>query len=235
MREVVPIRHWMLETASYLVKGDRPYLVDTHSATIVKMLPTILNILASNGVKTEDLTYILITHFHFDHVGNLAKLKALSNARVVAGRMDVPFIEGRIPLPRPRGIDAVGKIFSLMPSWLWQFEKATVDVALEEGDRIDELGLDVLSLPGHTPGGTGLVDMEAKRAFIGDIVFNMEGKIGWPFLSMSESLGDLRKSVERLASLDLNYVYPGHGPVIGPNASQLLREFLENDSNTCAS
>jgi hypothetical protein len=38
----------------------------------------------------------------------------------------------------------------------------------------------------------------------------------------------IRSSLEKIAKLDFDYMLPGHLEMIGPNASNLLREFLKS-------
>ena len=92
VKNVIPIGTVM--ASCYLVLGDNPYLVDTN---VPKVKGKILQPLAEHGLEPEDLRYILITHHHSDHTGNLAELKRLSGAKVAAGRMDAGVICGKQP------------------------------------------------------------------------------------------------------------------------------------------
>ena len=81
------------------------------------------------------------------------------------------------------------------------------DTILHDGDRIGSLR--VIHTPGHTPGGICLYDPEAKLLFSGDTVFT-----GGSFGRYDFPGGDrkaLGASIERLAALDVEGLYPGHG------------------------
>jgi hydroxyacylglutathione hydrolase len=212
----------------YLVLGEKPYLVDTN---VPKARGKIMQALSENGLEPEDLEYILITHHHYDHTGSVAELKRLSGARVAAGEKDAAIIDGSQPQPGPGGLSFMGKLMGKLPrSWIesyQNFDKVEVDLVLEDGDTIDELGLEVLALPGHTSGGVAFYDRARKRAFVGDMVAGFFGRPGPPFLSFSEDKGQIRDSVSRLAGLDLEYAFPGHGRVLGPGAGKKIQKLAD--------
>lgn len=207
----------------YLVKGDHCYLVDTGNPKARKRIDQTL---AERGVKPQDFTHILITHYHYDHVGNLADLKKVSGALVAAGAADVPYIEGIKPPEVGSDLNRIGRLLAKLPrSITMSYQKcqeAEVDLSLTGGEVIEELGLEVVALPGHTPGGICFLDRANRRAFVGDMVSNYRGRVGPPVISASYSLEEIEASMRRLAELELEYMYPGHGHIIGPDASGLV-------------
>lgn len=211
----------------YLAAGERPYLVDTLNPKAYKRLSEGLR---GNGVDARDLTHILITHYHYDHTGNLAELKRLSWAEVIAGAGDVPFIEGERPPQAGSDLNRIGRLLRRLPASLTtsyqRCAAAQVDVSLSGGEVLGGLGLEAVALPGHTPGGMCFFDRANRRAFVGDMVSNYFGRIGLPVLSASCSLEEIEDSMRRLAALELEYIYPGHGRIIGPGASGLLAAFV---------
>ena len=212
----------------WLVKGERLYLVDTNTPQCAKRLRRALE---SAGVQPGDLSHILITHYHYDHTGNLAWLKRESNAEVMAGAGDAPFIQGDVPATGPSDLNRVGRMLRRLPRGLLEsyqrFEPCSVEVSLKEGDVIEELGLEVIELPGHTPGGIGLLDRPNRRLFVGDLVSNYFGRVGGPTISFSCSRQDISSSLRRLAGLEVDYMYPGHGRVIGPQASEQVASYAK--------
>ncbi len=224
--EVVPIAG-LIENA-YLIKGRHIALVDTMAKN---SYGRIIKTLRVEGLSIGDVEFVLITHNHFDHVANAAKIKELSGAVVIAGKQDAPVIEGREPASPMSDINRLGRALGKLPdSWTrgyQKFDPVKVDRVVEGGDFIGELGLEVLGLPGHTAGGVGYLDREKKCAFIGDMVSNYFGRTGMPTLSASESLEDIYRSQELLADLDLQTAYPGHGKPIEPDASRIIRTYLD--------
>ncbi|MBN2026667.1 MAG: MBL fold metallo-hydrolase [Actinobacteria bacterium] len=212
----------------YLVKGDHCYLVDTGNPKARKRIDEALT---EKGVKPQELTHILITHYHADHTGNLAQLKKESGALVAAGAADVPYIEGNKPPEIGSDLNSLGRLLAKLPrSITMSYQKcqaAEVDMLLAGGETIEELGLEVIALPGHTPGGMCFLDRANRRAFVGDMVSNYRGRVGPPTVCASYSLEDIEASMRRLAGLELEYMYPGHGKIIGPGASGLVAAYVK--------
>lgn len=212
----------------YLVKGEHYYLVDTMNP---KARGRLNKLMTEKGVKLQDLTHILITHYHFDHTGSLADLKSLSGAEVVAGTGDVPYIQGEKPPEPGSDLNRVGRLLRKLPeSWVMGYQKcaaAQVDVSLTGGEILEELGLEAIALPGHTPGGMGFLDRANRRCFVGDMVSNYFGRVGPPTISASYSLEEIEASMRKLVELDLDYMYPGHGRIIGPGASGLVATYVK--------
>ncbi len=213
---------------AYLVIGEKVGLVDTLAP---KGYARLEKTLAEKGFKVSDIELILITHHHFDHVGNLSRLKEASGATVIAGVEDAPIIDGSSTAPPISDLNRVGRMLGRLPeAWLrgyQRFRPVPVDRTVAGGEMIEELGLEVLALPGHTPGGIGFLDREGKRAFVGDLVSNYFGRAGLPVLSASCSLEDIFASQQMLAGLGLDIAYPGHGRIIESGASQAIAGCVE--------
>ena len=212
----------------YLVKGEVPCMVDTN---VPKARRKVMAALAAQGLSAGDLKYILITHYHYDHTGNLAELKRLSGARVAAGDRDAAVIRGASPQRGPGDISLAGRLLRRLPASLLEkyqhFDACEVDMDLRDGGAVAELGLEVLELPGHTEGGVAYYSREKTLAFVGDLVSNFFHRPGPPFLSFSYDRKAILESMRRLGALDLDYAYPGHGAVIGPGAAEKIRTLAE--------
>lgn len=97
-----------------------------------------------------DLTHLLNTHSHPDHVnGNPAVLDAFPDATVVAGKGDAEAIDSLFASDGQRGVDKT----------------------VTGGDvvRVGELALEVLDTPGHTPGHVSF--LHEHHLFSGDTIF----------------------------------------------------------------
>ena len=74
----------------FLLVNDTLTLVDTgfkgRSVHILKEVERL-------GYSPTDITRIVITHHHADHVGSLAAMKAVTKAKVIAHPADAPYIE----------------------------------------------------------------------------------------------------------------------------------------------
>src|ERR1700758_626453 len=67
--------------AGYLIRGDRPCLVETGTAPSA---PVVRDALAALGVGPRDLATIVVTHIHLDHAGGAGDVAAMfPDAQVV--------------------------------------------------------------------------------------------------------------------------------------------------------
>jgi glyoxylase-like metal-dependent hydrolase (beta-lactamase superfamily II) len=91
----------------------------------------------------------------------------------------------------------------------WTLTPAPLTGLLAEGDRID-LGsrtFTVLHLPGHSPGGIGLLDEHAGLLLAGDAVYDDDLLDDIPGASVPDYLA----TMTRLLTLDCRLVLAGHG------------------------
>ena len=76
---------------AYIIYDDDVILIDTGRPGQGK---GILKELNSMNIRPEDIKHILITHHDVDHIGNLALLEKVSDARIWASKEDIPYING---------------------------------------------------------------------------------------------------------------------------------------------
>jgi glyoxylase-like metal-dependent hydrolase (beta-lactamase superfamily II) len=62
-------------TAGYLIRSDRPCLVETGTAPSA---PVVRDALATLGVGADDLATVVITHIHLDHAGGVGDIAEMS-------------------------------------------------------------------------------------------------------------------------------------------------------------
>src|SRR6266850_1149064 len=74
---------------AYLLKGERPILIDTGRP---RDTVAIVSALAKHGVAPADLSLILHTHGHWDHCGSTAQLRRHSAARIAIHAADAPML-----------------------------------------------------------------------------------------------------------------------------------------------
>ncbi len=207
--EITPITtNYFFEVNSYLIKTDKGcYLIDTG---MKKKRSRLENELEKAACKPGDLKLIIITHGHFDHVGNVAYLRDRYGARVAMHREDTRMIESGDMFIDAKGgilIELIGilmKIFGLS-----EFERFSPDMYLEDNQDLSEYGLPaiIIHTPGHSKGSTSILTEEGDL-FCGDIYDNAKkpGKT-----SLVDDRVAFENSVEKLRRLNPLRIYPGHG------------------------
>ena len=190
------------------------YCIDDGEGGVIVVDPSTLPDAIMEVAGERQVSGIIITHRHFDHVGALAALKERTGAAVYASAIDAEDIEAGAPRSR------------------FGVEPCVVDHKLEDGDnfQIGKVSFDVMLTPGHTEGGICYLVSSGTQAgpaalFSGDTLFcNSMGRTD--FDGGSES--DMRTSLRRLATLDDSViVFPGHNEItsIGDERTRVLESY----------
>ncbi|MBU3699769.1 MAG: MBL fold metallo-hydrolase [Candidatus Kapabacteria bacterium] len=147
------------------------------------------------------LTDILLTHTHWDHTADCARIKRDTGAAVTVHESDLyrlidPMAHTIWPLPFT--IDAV-------------LDALTIDGSVEHVTLMSGLRLKVLHTPGHTEGGICFVDEANERVFVGDTLFHQSvGRTDLPGGDMETLIESIRRELFVLP--DSYVAWPGHGP-----------------------
>lgn len=162
---------------------------------------TILEYYKERGIKPD---IVLITHYHLDHIGSLKVIQEEYNPEIYAGSIEIPIIEGNVPMPKPKSLGARIMFSMIKP------EKVT---GVKDAKKLEIEGIKAIDTPGHTPGSTSYLIENEKVIFIGDVAGNVNGE-----LKINEKytldMENARKSLELIKSLSPLLVLPGHGSPI---------------------
>ncbi|HEX9790759.1 MAG TPA: MBL fold metallo-hydrolase [Kiloniellales bacterium] len=218
-----------VQSGVYLIRGQgESMLIDTGNWT----LPEYANGMGDFLVKLldkekNDLKYILITHFHYDHTGNAKMLKERYGAMVVCHPADKPIIEDPMIVTRPENLtrfgvtpEAVLRDFNLKAGeslglsdpgvidTYWNFP-VEVDVEVNDGDILEFGGLkvEVVHLPGHCPGHIGVYNPHTGTLYSGDVLHYPTPLGPWP-------IGDAKahwNSIQRCLDIKPQLLLEGHG------------------------
>lgn len=219
--EIIPIAsHYIFGMNTYLLKtGAGCFLID---AGIAKKRAQLEKELQEAGCRPGDLRLIIITHGHLDHVGNTAYLRDRYGAKVAMHRGDYGMVESGDMFVEARGGVMIGLVGFLMKILgLSDYEKFTPDTYLEDGQDLSALGLDatILYVPGHSRGSIGVLTADGDL-FCGDLLVNTDKPAKNTLIDDS---AELDASVERLRTLEIKTVYPGHGKPFQ------MEQFMENN------
>lgn len=146
------------------------------------------------------VTHVINTHLHVDHtVGD----------KFVADKFKVPVLGHKSDETLGARMQQQAMMFGMRE----KLDAVSLTSYLEDGDKV-KVGdgeLDVLHVPGHSPGSIALYDPEGKYVIVGDALF--DGSIGRTDLPGGD-FGTLINSIKsKLLTLpDETTVYSGHGP-----------------------
>jgi glyoxylase-like metal-dependent hydrolase (beta-lactamase superfamily II) len=155
----------------------------------------ILEILRENDFT---LKTVINTHGHFDHIGGNSTLIEATKAELLVHRADLAIMMAAHEHAAMFGCRQIEP--SPEPTRF-----------LEDGEeiRLGTIRLEVIHLPGHSPGGICL--LAEGRLFSGDSLF--AGSIGRTDLPSGDQYALMTGLRDRLMTLpDETIVYPGHGP-----------------------
>ncbi len=157
----------------------------------------LVNYIERNGLT---VTHVINTHLHVDHaVGD----------KFVADKFKVPVLGHKSDETLGARMQQQAMMFGMRE----KLDAVSLTSYLEDGDKVKvgEGELDVLHVPGHSPGSIALYDPEGKYVIVGDALF--DGSIGRTDLPGGD-FGTLINSIRsKLLTLpDDTTVYPGHGP-----------------------
>jgi len=160
-------------------------------------LPRIVDEAGRRGVTPRQ---ILLTHAHIDHAGGTAALAAQLGLPIVGPHEGDQFwIDG---------LAEQARMFRFPPAAAfaptrWLHDGDTVQVGRSE--------LQVRHCPGHTPGHVVFHSAEARRAFVGDVLFaGSMGRTDFPGGNHDTLIASI---TQRLWPMGDDTVFiPGHGP-----------------------
>jgi hydroxyacylglutathione hydrolase len=158
------------------------------------------------------LKLIILTRGYSDHADNCAYIREKYGAKTAMHTNDSGMVEhGDMTWNRKAKPDKVSIMFRIMQifgrlSKQGNFNTFKPDIYIEDGQDLSEYGLNakVLHLPGHSKGSIGILTTKGDL-FCGDLLYNIAG------FNFIDDLADFHASINKLKSLKINTVYPGHG------------------------
>jgi glyoxylase-like metal-dependent hydrolase (beta-lactamase superfamily II) len=229
IQDGVYLRTFMGLLNTYVLKTpEGVIIVDT--ALTGGQIHRLINELASIGISAQDVSAIFITHVHPDHVGGLPTLVNIlpSSVKVITHRIEAPIGRGDAPMVNAKPED-VGFPFSVMASRMTTKNPfpARVDVEVSEGDRVGGI-FEVVELPGHAYGQSGLWWPEKRLLIGGDVMMNI------PMFGLTKPLRPATpdmplavKSIHKVAAMQVDTLTLGHGAPLQGNAHQQIQKFVD--------
>ncbi|HXX91699.1 MAG TPA: MBL fold metallo-hydrolase [Acidimicrobiales bacterium] len=183
--------------------------------------------LAAIGRRPEDVTRILVTHAHPDHIGSARTVRAHTHAPLAVHDEDASFVrQGRMP---PR--DATRPLARVASFVQRRQPRCDVDDTFSDGDLLPVAGgLRVLHTPGHTPGHCAFLHEPSGVLITGDAIMNVFGRRRWNFVASCTDYQMSRGTAERLGEADYDVAAFTHGYEIRRGAREAVRAFLRRSA-----
>jgi hydroxyacylglutathione hydrolase len=146
---------------AYLIFGDQICLIDSGVAGSEAM---ILEYIKQAGRDSQEITQIVFTHSHADHIGGSPALKKQTGCKLAAHIDAKPWIENVDQQYAERPIE---NFYDLVGG------SVEIDSGLKDRDQVD-LGdgktLEIFHTPGHSKGAISLLYNKDRALFTGDAV-----------------------------------------------------------------
>jgi len=177
----------------YLINLGELILIDTGAGWSVDK---IINNVQRLGFDCKNLSKILLTHCHIDHIGGAPEIKKRFGAKIYIHKLDAPPLEN-------------GDSVLTAASWYQTtFPPTPMDVKFNSPEQtliIGEQKIVCLHTPGHTPGSICIyLDKDGKRILFGQ---DLHGPLLEEFGSNLEDYG---RSTKKLLDLDADILCEGH-------------------------
>ncbi|HHN46014.1 MAG TPA: MBL fold metallo-hydrolase [Planctomycetes bacterium] len=192
-----------LETNTYLlVSGDKAAIIDPGGWPETLELEILR--------RKLELSRILVTHVHADHIGGCGELKKRFPKAVFT-----------VPAEETGWLKHPAYSLSYFVGGLEDLPEPEHAVKPDDEIPLGMLRLRALLLPGHTPASTAYYAAEQSLLFCGDVLF--EGSIGRTDMP-GGSEAAMRRSLALLRQMPgETLVFPGHGPT-----TRMSTEFTHN-------
>lgn len=191
--------------------GENTYAIESNSVgVLVDPGAEPEKILAFLSQRKFDISLIVLTHGHLDHIAAIPDLFETwkdKSIPVACHQEDADYL-GTAGAKKNRAIfEAVGADGFFDGYWK---PMPAASLLLNDGDYVPGTSLLVLHTPGHSRGSICLYDKDAGFLVSGDTLFRDGiGRVDTPDASQAE----IEQSLKRLAALPPDtVVYPGHGP-----------------------
>ena len=145
---------------SYLIHGENVCLIDSG---VVSSEGVIFDYMEKIGLKPEDISLMILTHSHPDHIGSAKSIKAKSGCKIAAHSGEIPWIEDVELQAKERPVPN----FHLLVEG-----SVNVDKILEDGTVLDlgeNISLNVIHTPGHSKGSISIL-IEEGVLITGDVI-----------------------------------------------------------------
>jgi hydroxyacylglutathione hydrolase len=169
-------------------------------------------------ISSKNISQVLLTHGHIDHVGGIIALQPKIDLEVVASEIEAQHLKS-------------GDSSYIEPFMGSQCPPIEITKEVIEGDvlHVGDFSFRILHTPGHTHGSISLWDETKQILISGDTVFP-QGSFGRTDLRTGSN-EQMVASLERLSKLDIQVLLPGHMPPVMSTSGSPLNSVKRSFQN----
>ena len=182
----------------FVYRSKSPILIDTGYISDFNETERLITGL---GVNISDISLIINTHTHCDHIGGNKIIQKKSGCDIALHKAGRYFIEAQDD----------------WSTW-WRYYNQEADFfkctkTLEDGDiiAIGPHKFQVIYTPGHASDGIVLYNRQEKILISSDTLWENDVAVMTLRVEGSLALFHLQESLQKLEALDVKKIYPGHG------------------------
>jgi glyoxylase-like metal-dependent hydrolase (beta-lactamase superfamily II) len=188
----------------YVLKGEYLSIVDPGNDYTAFME------LFKLGFTSENIKKVVVTHGHPDHWSGAVEL--LRSYPEIGKSGGLELILHAAASPR-------------LKETIKEFGSRVTEVSGGETLDLSGVELEVIHTPGHTIDGICLYHAPTKTIFSGDMVMPLA--MGEPDPKVGGNLDHYLFGVKELLKRDIDNVFPGHGPLVGPGGKKVVEDTYE--------
>jgi hydroxyacylglutathione hydrolase len=198
LKDLFFIERGYLNANHFVYRSKFPILIDTGYISDFRETKRLI---ADLSVNLADVSLIINTHTHCDHIGGNRKIQQKSGCDIALHTVGKFFIDTRDD----------------WSTW-WRYYHQEADffdctTALTDGDiiAVGPHEFEVMHTPGHASDGIVLYNRRKKILISSDTLWENDMAVMTLRVEGSTAMFQMRDSLQKLESLDVQHVYPGHG------------------------
>ncbi|KAF9009534.1 lactamase [Cyathus striatus] len=229
-------------TNTYIIGKQNPHiLIDTGEGLeeYIPVLESALREIAPPTNSTQpDVSDIIISHWHHDHVGGLPTVLTLLHKLWKERNGDAPYSPPRLhkyPIPQGTKIESINNhhafpsIIDSLPHELYTPASTGAFHDLHDSQPIGSSSLQVLHTPGHTVDSICLHIPDDRALYTADTVLGQGTAVFEDLSTYMNSLNKMLNFSSPSSPSGESYVqvYPAHGPII-PNGKEIIAMYIKH-------
>ena len=188
----------------------------------------IKNGIESLGFSIHDITTLVLTHYHPDHIGDIKSVLNHINPDIFAHKQEIPAIAGLDTSIKAANNEAISYLYNKTKSYLTVPDLVTKICPLSDSDDLPFLIKNkIVHLPGHTKGSIGLYLPDDQLVIVGDaLTYKLGKRLDYASNLYSENMKLVKTSAVKLSKLNVESILFSHYPPIKTNGKHSLAQLI---------